>query len=182
MANEGHIIVKKGRGRPSKGDPRSVSRFYRPVDGKSARPVFCYPGRVDGLRDEVKSMEQALEHGMVTPERKMEYEQRLKNRKKKLTEMEASFSNAVKVINEDKDAWIARREELKNQIIEQTPTRKDYEMHRVNPHAVLRREKHGEKDKRPLEEVKREYTIISRALQAAGDDFESNHSFLQKEK
>lgn len=177
MANEGHIIVKKGIGKQN-----IRKRFFRPVDGKSARPAFCYPRRAQMLREEVRSMERTMDSGYVTAERKMMYEQELKKRKKKLVDIEDSFTNAAKVIKEDPDTWMARREELGNAISDGTPTRKDVQQRRVNPHANLRREKMGERDKAPLEELKREYVIISRAFQAAGEDVESNHSFLQKEK
>lgn len=177
MANEGHIFIKRGEGKQN-----IRKQFFRPIDGKSARPVFCYPRRTENLREEVRGMERSLESGYVTSERKMMYELKLKERKKKLNAIEASFGNAAQVIKEDPDAWIARRDELATAIEDQTPTRKDVELRRVNPHAVLRREKTIEKGSMPLEEIKREYTIISRAFQAAGEEMESNHSFLQKEK
>lgn len=177
MANAGHIIVKKGEG-----DFNIRKQFFRPIDGKSSKPAFCYPRRTETLREEVRSMERALKGDYVTAERRMAYEQNLKKRKARLEKIEDSVENAKRVINADKDGWVKRRDKLAHAIAEQTPTRKDYQQRRVNPHAVLRHEKQGAKGSPPLELLKREYTIVSRALQAAGEDAESNHSFLQKEK
>jgi hypothetical protein len=177
MANPGHIIVKKG-----KGDYNIRKKFFRPVDGKSAKPAFCYPKRTETLRAEVRGMQRSLDGGFVAPERRMAYEQTLKQRKKKLETIEDSFTNAKRVIDSDKDGWSKRRDKLATAIAEQTPTRKEYAERRVNPHTILRQEKQGLKGCLPLEGIKREYTIISRALQAAGEEAESDHSFLQKEK
>ena len=93
-----------------------------------------------------------------------------------------SFEIAKKAIESNKDGWKTRRDNLAERIAEMTPTRDDELKRRVNPHAVLRREKQGEKDQPPLEKMKREYTVISRAFQAAGEFEEANHSFLQKDK
>lgn len=177
MANAGHIIVKKGEG-----DYNIRKKFFKPIDGKSSKPVFCYPQRTEILREEVRGMENALKGDYVTAERRMAYELNLKEQKQRLAKIDDSFENAKRVINEDKDGWSKRRDDLAASIAEQTPTRKDYHEKRVNPHKVLRHEKQGAKGGPPLESLKREYTIISRALQAAGEDAESNHSFLQKEK
>jgi len=176
MANEGHIIIKKGGGR------YSTKQFFSPVDKGSSRPAFCYPRRAEHLKEELNSMQRNLDRGMIGPERKMAYEQRKKQLEERVGEIDASFDKAKGIIEKNKDAWKARRDTLANEIREATPTREDVRTRRVNPHSVLRKEKIGDKGSAPLEQKKREYTIISRAFQAAGDYEESNHSFLQKDK
>ena len=176
MANNGHIIIKKNSGK------YTTSQFFRPIDKGSSKPAFCFPRRGDALREEHASMKRNLNRDMVSPERKMVYEQKMNQLGKRVSEIEASSQAAKKIINADKDGWAARREELANAIAEQTPTRDDVRKRKVNPHAVLRREKEGEKGSSPLEEIKRDYTIISRAFQSAGEYEEANHSFLQKDK
>ena len=176
MANDGHIIVKKSKGRFGTG------QFFNPVDKGSAKPAFCYPRRAQGLREELSQMERALKEGQVDPERKMAYELKAKQIRERMVEIDDSFKNAKTIIDKDPDAWKTRRDNLGNEIEERTPSRDDVRKRRVNPHAILRQEKQGSGDKKPLEQLKREYTIISRAFQARGDFEEANHSFLQKDK
>jgi hypothetical protein len=176
LANETHIIVKKGA------DRFATKQFFRPVDKGSSKPAFCYPRRADALKEEHASMKRNLKRDMVSPERRMVYEQKMNQLGKRVKEIDESFDGAKKIIEKDKDAWKTRRENLAAKISEGTPTRDDVRKKKVNPHAVLRREKQGENGQASLEEMKREYTIISRGFQAAGDYEESNHSFLQKDK
>ena len=170
--NAGHIIVK---GSKTKGEPeqnmKSVSRFFMPVDKGSAKPAFCYPKHRQDLKEEVRGMEKALEDGNVSSERKMKYKMDLKEKKTRLDEILESGANAKKIIAEDKDYWVKRRLACEELIAKGTPTRKDVKNRVVNPHAILRREK-----KEGLENIKREYQIISSAM---GE--ESNVSFLQKD-
>jgi hypothetical protein len=168
MANEGHIIVKNKR---PDGRKINISRFFRPIDKGSAKPAFCYPHRRASLQDEVNRMEKILEGGHISSDRKMAFEIKLNERKERLDKINASFDGAEKVISEDKDAWAKYRQDLAKEISEGMPSRQDERERRVNPHRVLKNEKRG------LENKKRQYIIISRAM---GE--ESNVSFLQKEK
>jgi hypothetical protein len=176
LANEGYIISKK------KGGRYGTSQFFRPVDKGSSKPAFCYPRRAEALKEEHASMKRNLDRNMVSPERKMVYEQKMKQLGKRVEQIEESFEGAKEIIEKDKDAWETRRNNLAAKISEQMPTRDDEQKRKVNPHAVLRKEKQGERGEQPLEATKREYTIISRAFQAAGDYKEANHSFLQKDR
>ena len=183
MANEGHIIIKKSGEQvaPQKGR-YGTSQFYKPVDKGSSKPAFCYPRRADALKREYRTMEKNLDMGHITPERKMAYAQKMKQLGNRIGEIDESFNNAKEIIESNKDGWKSRRDNLAEKISELTPTRDDVMKRRVNPHSVLRREKSGEKGSQPLEKMKREYTVISRAFQAAGEHEEANHSFLQKDK
>ena len=182
MANEGHILIKK-----SAEEKRSVGRFgmnqfFRPVDKGSAKPAFCYPRRTEHLKEELHRMERVLEEGKIDPERRMGYELKAKKVRERVGLIDESFENAKAIIDKDPDVWKTRRDNLATEIAERTPTREAVRNRTVNPHAVLRDEKNGTNGTRPLEELKREYTIISRAFQARGDYEEANHSFLKKDK
>jgi len=182
-ANAGHIIVKGGSEKPRQSQGRySMSQFFHPVDKGSSKPAFCYPRRAQGLKEELSQMERNIKEDRVDPERRMGYELKAKQIKERVSLIDDSFKNAQEIIDKNPDAWKTRRENLATEIRERTPTRNDKEKRRVNPHGVLRDEKIGSGDQRPLEDVKREYTIISRAFQARGDYEEANHSFLQKDK
>jgi hypothetical protein len=175
MANEGHIIVKKSK------HGYGMKQFFRPVDKGSAKPAFCYPRRAEGLREELRTMERNLEQGNVDPERKMAYEQKAEQIRKRVSEIDASFENAKSIIDKDPDKWLKRRDVLAEEIADRMPTKDDVRKRRVNPHRVLREEKEGTRGSQPLEQLKREYTIISKAFQARGDFEDSNSSFLQKD-
>jgi len=153
-----------------------------PVDKGSAKPAFCYPRRAQGMVEELNQMKRNLKEGHVDPERKMAYELKVKQIEERVSLIDQSFANAKEIIDKAPDAWKTRRENLAAEIAERTPSRDDVRKRRVNPHGNLRNEKVGGAGQRPLEEVKREYTIISRAFQARGDYEEANHSFLQKDK
>ena len=183
MANEGHILIKKSGAEvaPQKGR-YGTSQFYKELDKGSSKPAFCYPRRTQVLKEELHTMEKNLDMGHITPERKMAYAQKMKQLKNRVDEIDESFANAKNIIESNKDGWKSRRDNLAEKISEMTPTRDDVAKRRVNPFAVLRREKQGEKGSKPLEKMKREYTVISRAFQAAGEHEEANHSFLQKDK
>jgi len=159
-----------------------MKQFFKPVDKGSAKPAFCYPRRSKGLSESYDTMKKTLDNGYVDPARKMAFEQKMKTLKDRIDSINESHANASAIIKKDKDGWTKRRDELAQAISEQTPTRDDVKKRRVNPHSVLRREKQGEKGNLPLEQIKREFTIISRAFTASGDYEEANHSFLQKDK
>ena len=182
-ANDGHIIIKKSGDKvaPQKGR-YGTSQFYKSIDKGSSKPAFCYPRRAKVLKEELNTMKKNLDMGNITPERKMAYAQKVKQLENRVSEIDESFNGAKEIIESNKDGWKTRRDNLAEKISDLTPTRDDEIKRRVNPHAVLRREKQGEKGSAPLEKMKREYTVISRAFQAAGDYEEANHSFLQKDK
>lgn len=174
---------KRGPGRPPKEDSgespkESIGRvhkedyrvFFGPLDKGAAKPAFCYPERVRILKEEVRKMEKNLEMGYISPERKMAYEGRLKERRARLDGINEGTANAQKVIAADPDFWVKRRKELAKEIRGAMPSRKDVEKRRVNPYRVNKMEKSG------LGELKKEYIVISRAL---GE--ESNTSFLQRD-
>lgn len=185
MANEGYIFVKKAESehkRPQTTGRWSTKQFFTPVDKGSAKPAFCYPNRAERLQEEYLSMKRNLDEGNVDPERKLAYKLKTEKIGERLDLINSSFETAREIINKAPDSWIKRRETLAEEIAARTPTRDDVVKRRVNPHSNLKNEKQGTKDKRPLEQVKREYTIISRALQARGEDVDANTSFLQKDK
>jgi hypothetical protein len=183
MANEGHIIIKGGSEKPRQSQGRfGMNQFFREVDKGSAKPAFCYPRRTEGLKEELSQMERNIKDGNVDPERKMGYELKAKKIQERVDLINESFKSAKEIIDKNPDAWKTRRDNLATEISDRTPSRDDKRKRRVNPHGILRDEKVGSSGKRPLEDVKREYTIISRAFQARGDYEESNHSFLQKDK
>ena len=186
MANEGFIFVKKAENEHKQ--PQSTGRwgtrqFFMPVDKGSAKPAFCYPRRAEAMQDEYRSRKKVLDSGAMDKEEgKMAYELKTKQIGERLEDIYGSFEKAREIIDKAPDSWSKRRETLAEEIKERTPTRDDKIKRRVNPHAVLREEKIGTGTNRPLEEVKREYTIISRALQARGEEAETDSSFLQKDK
>jgi len=163
MANAGHIIVKNS-------DKKSYKQFFSAIDKGSAKPSFCYPSRRRDLEEEVKSMERAIDMGSVSGERRMQFENVLKTKKDRLETIHQAHEDAKKVMEQDKDYWAKRRDELATKIADKTPTRKDVKDRRVNPHTVLKREKSG------LGEMKTEYQVISRLMEE-----ESNVGFLQKD-
>lgn len=166
--------VKVGDVAPGESPGRVYSRDYRtfwgPHDKGAAKPAFCYPQRIDNLREEVRSMERNLEMGYISPERKMAYEARLKERKDRLESINEHTERVHQNINKDKDWWVRRRKELAEQIKAGQPSLKDIEKRRVNPYRIAKMEKSG------FGEIKKEYIVISRAL---GE--ESNISFLQRD-
>jgi len=180
VANEGHIIVKKGKEERQQ-NIYGMKQFFNPIDKGAAKPAFCYPRRAQGLREEAVTMKRNLDSGMVSAEQKMSYELKLKKINERVSLIDESFENAKQIIDKDPDRWKNRRETLAEEIKERTPSRDQKQKRRVNPHSILRDEKVGGNGKIALEKLKREYTIISRAFQARGDYEESNHSFLQKD-
>lgn len=165
MANEGHIFVK-GKGKTN------VRNFFMPVDKGSNKPAFCYPKRIDALREEVKTMRKNLENNNLTGDRVVSYRQKVEAREKRLAEIEASRTNADELVKTSGKELEERRAYLAEFISENTYTREDEAKGRVNPFRNLKKEK-----EEGLEAAKKEYIIISRAL---GE--ESNVSFLQKDK
>jgi hypothetical protein len=163
MANKGHIIIKGDK-------TKDIQRFYTPVDKGSSRPAFCYAKKVENFREDVASMRRAIDQGRVVGERKMQFEQKLAQKTKRLREIEDNCKNAKAIIKEDPDGWAKRREELAEIIKNETPAYSDEKKRKVNPHAILKAEKGG------LGQARKEYVIISRAM-----DEESNTSFLQKD-
>jgi len=164
-------LQKKGSVKPP--DPEN-EKDYRNWWGKddkgAAKPAFCYPQRVENLREEVKSMQRNLDMGFVSAERKMAYETRLKERKDRLNSIDSDTAKTRKSLNKNKDYWVERRKELGEQIRSAMPSRDDVKKKRVNPYKIAKMEKEG------LGDLKKEYIVISRAL---GE--ESNISFLERD-
>ena len=160
---------KRGPGRPPASD-KDYRTWWGEVDKGAAKPAFCYPQRVDNLREEVRSMERNLERGYVSAERKMAYESRMKERKERLEKIEANTKRVKQTIGKDKDYWANRRKELGEKIRSAMPSRSDVRKRRVNPYKIAKMEKEG------LGEMKKEYIVISRAL---GE--ESNIAFLERD-
>jgi hypothetical protein len=169
MANNGYIIVKGGDGRKAE-DRRTYKQFYGPVDKGSNKPAFCYPQRKQNMEEEVRSMERALDMGVVTGDRRMQFEASLRQKKDRLDAIGESTENAKKLFEKDKDQWVNRRKELAEEISNGMPSRKDVKDRRVNPHRVLKDEKSG------LGEKKKEFIVLSRLMEE-----ESNVSFLQRD-
>ena len=120
-------------------------------------------------------MQRVLDQGHITADRRMDFENKLKQHQARLDALRENKDNAAKIINEDPDAWAKRRKELAEEISNSMPSRKDVNKKRVNPFRNLKKEKSG------LEAKKKEYIIISKAMQAAGHDVDSNISFLEKD-
>ena len=177
-AHAGHIIVKgdkKGEAPSQRRSPMNTRRFFTQVDKGSSRPAFCLPRHMDAFKETTEQMERALEGGHITADRRMDFEAKLKQHQNRLAELQANKQNAANIINEDPDAWHKRRNELAEEIRDAMPSRTDNVKKRVNPFSNLKREKSG------LEAKKQEYIIISKAMQAAGHEVESNVSFLEKD-
>lgn len=162
MAHGGYIIVKGEK----KGDYRD---FYgqsdRNREGRivANKPTFTYGRRVDDLAEEVRSMEKALELGVVASDRRLEFELRYKGLKKKLDGIRDDETKANELLEKNKDAVYARFKELQEIISHGTPSKKDYKEGRVSPHKVLRDEKSG------LGEMKKEYMILAAMLGEPSD-------------
>jgi hypothetical protein len=184
MANEGHIIIKGGSEKPRQNSGRWGTKqfFMDNLDKGSSKPAFCYPRRSEGLKEELQQMDRNIKEGRVDPEQQMSYQLKAKKIRERVDLINESFENAKTIIDKAPDSWKTRRDTLAKEIADRTPTRDDKRKRRVNPHAILREEKVGSDGKRPLGDLKKEYTIISRAFQARGDYEEANHSYLEKDK
>jgi hypothetical protein len=167
MANEGHIIIKSGKG----DRPYSYRDFYGPLDKGAAKPSFCYPSRKQDLKEEIEKCEKILANGYIGKDKEMEFRVSLKNKQKRMGEIETQEADARKLFTENEDVLRKRRETLAKEITGSMPSREAVKKKLVNPHATLKKEKGG------LEDKKREFVILSRL---AGE--ESNLNFLQKDK
>jgi len=167
MANAGHIIIKDG----DKSRKATYRDFYGPLDKGSAKPSFCYPKKKELLREEIEKTQKAIDSGYIAKDREMAMKIKLKEKRERLNKISEQEESAKKLFNSNKDAWMARREALKEEIANGMPTLTDVKKRRVSPHAVLRKEK-----KEGLEDKKREFMVISKL---AGE--ESNVSFLQRD-
>lgn len=156
------IIVKKGR-------PKDFRKFFGPLDKGANKPSFCYPGRIERLREEVSNMEKALDNKHVPPDHEQVFRQRFKTRKERLDKIMEHSKEAKAHFNEDPDYWKGRFTELKEEIRKTMPSRKDVKEKRVNPHSVLKQEKSG------FEEKKREFMVLGKLLEE-----ETNISHLQR--
>jgi len=167
MANEGHIIIKTG----DKTRKATYRDFYGPLDKGSAKPSFCYPRKKEMLKEEIEKTQKAIDSGFIAKEREMAMKIKLKEKRERLDKLSEQENSAKKLFKENKDAWIARREHLKEEIANNMPTRDAVIKRRVSPHAVLRKEK-----KEGLEDKKREFVVISRLAEE-----EPNTAFLQRD-
>lgn len=154
MAHEGHIIVKKDK-------PVDYRNFYGRMDRNqkgevvSNRPTFAYPTRVRDLEEEVASMKRVLDGNMVSSDRRMEFELRYKELKKKVDGIRGDEAAAMKHLEDNKDAYYSRFKELQEIIKNGMPTKKDIKERRISPHRVLREEKGG------FGALKKEYQILA---------------------
>lgn len=175
MAHEGNIIIKGDKKGGPRTNPRNIRQFFTAVDKGSSRPAFCLPRHFAAFKETADQMKRALDMGYITPDRKMAFEEKYRQHQERLAELKHNKENAAYIIKEDPDAWAKRREELATEISESMPTATDSRKKRVNPFRNLKKEKDG------LEAKKQEYIIISRAMQAAGYDVDSNISLLEKD-
>lgn len=167
----GGYIVSKGGDARKHSDRKTYRQFFSPtVDKGSAKPSFCYPRRKLDLEEEVKSMERSIEMGNVSGDRRLTFENSLKQKKDRLNAINQAHSDAKNLLETDKDAWVERRKEIASEIRNATPSKKDVKDRRVNPHTVIKNEKAG------LGELKKEYQVLSRLI---GE--ESNVEFLQRD-
>ena len=166
MANEGHIIIKKGSGKTD------VKRFYSTLDKSDSKPAFCYPKRRDDFAANVRRMEKNLEKWLVPGEAIDSYKQKLKKHKDRLTQIDDSRVKADEIVKKDRDVLVDRYNKLAEHITaESIPREIENDVRRVNPHTNLKKELGG------LGQFKKEYTILGRAL-----GLESNTDFLKRDK
>lgn len=166
-ANSGYIIVKGESG----GKRATYRDFYGSLDKGAAKPSFCYPKRIEALKEDISKMERALDFGQIPKEREMETKVTLRTKQARLDKINEEGSAARTLFEENKDGWMKRRESLREEISESIPTREAVSKRMVNPHSTLQKEKGG------LEAKKKEFIVLSRL---AGE--ESNISYLQKDK
>lgn len=150
--------------------PEDHKMFWGPLDKGANKPSFCYPDREQVLKNEVADMERNLAMGYVSQDRRLAFESTLKAKKERIDGLAANTRRVRNMVNDNKDAWAKRRDELGKEIRNAMPSRKDVEKRRVNPHRVAKAEMGG------LGALKKEFIVISRAL---GE--ESNVSFLQRD-
>lgn len=164
---------------------RSAKEFFRDHDKGSARPAFCYPSSVRAFKEEASKLEKLFRDRMVHPTREVELSEKLRSMKQRISEIDKQAAEVKKEMKADPDYWDGRRKELAEMIKEYTPSKSTRKKKLVSPREILSREK-GTKGKLPklehggdsmsLEEAKKEYMIISRAM-----DEESNISYIEKE-
>jgi hypothetical protein len=167
--NSGYIIVKSKDS--DKVQKLGFRAFFGPQDKGSAKPSFCYPRAKDSLKEDIHSIESALENGYYAPNKKLSLQADLRTKKKKLDAINEQEVNAKRLFDDNKDACMKRRTELQEEIRESMPTEKEVKKRHVNPYRNL------EKEQRGLKEKKLEYVVLSHL---AGE--ESNTSFLQREQ
>ena len=167
--NSGYIIIKGKEG--EKVQKLGYRAFFGPQDVGSVKPSFCYPRAKDSLKEDIRSIENALDNGYYAPDKKLRLQADLKTKKKKLDSLNEQETNAKRLFDDNKDACMQRREALKDEIRESIPTEKEVKKRHVNPFRNLEKEQKG------LKEKKLEYIVLSHL---AGE--ESNTSFLQKEQ
>ena len=176
MAHEGHIYVKNDKKNEKQRDgSMNIRQFFTAVDKGSSRPAFCLPRHFEAFKETTVQMRRALDNGFVAPDRKMAIEEKYRQHNERLKSLEDNRANAAKIIKEDPDAWAKRRSELAEEISNSMPKRSEVNKKRINPFRNLKTEKSG------LEAKKQEYIIISKAMQAAGYDVDSNITFLEKD-
>jgi len=165
-----------------KSGTKDYRNFYHPVLDKGAhKPAFLYHGNVDDLKEEIRKGERALDMGFITPERKLTFKANVDKRKARLREIEDHGKEVRKAVQQNKDYWAKRYNELGEEIANRTPSKTAVRERRVNPHTRLKDEKGlgprtPGRPKRPLHDVKREYQVVGGIL---GE--ETNVGFLQKE-
>jgi len=167
MANAGYILIKDG----DKNKRCDYRAFYGPLDKGSAKPSFCYPTRKQDMKEEIDKMERAIGSGYIQKEREMEAKRKLNEKKKRLEGINEQEAAAKKLFNDNKDAWLKRREALAEELRDSMPSRDAVRKKIVNPFSVLKKEKGG------LEDKKREFIVLSRLAEE-----ESNITYLQRDK
>lgn len=166
---------------------REVARrgmdFFRDHDKGSARPAFCYPSAIQSLREEYDKIDRLLKdpHGVEASHRPVLEEKREKM-KQRLDSIDEQIQDVRKAVKADPDYWEKRHKELGEQIRDISPSKSQRKLKKVSAFRVNRMEK-GEKsiklstgEKFNLSEAKKEYQIISRAL-----DKESNVGMIEKD-
>ena len=159
------IIVKD----KEKSRQAGYKQFIGEVSKGSARPAFCNPGGIKKLKETIDDMKENLEVGNVSPEQRMKYKMNLKKHEDRLTDINDEKEMGLKIIKENPEYWVKRRDQLEKEIRAETPTRKDVKDKLVNPHTAYRKEMEGLRDK------KLEFQIISPLLNE-----DSDISYLQR--
>ena len=60
-SSAGYIIIKNGE----KSRRATYREFYGSLDKGAAKPTFCYPKRIETLKEDIAKVERALEFGQI---------------------------------------------------------------------------------------------------------------------
>jgi hypothetical protein len=181
MANEGHILIKRGRPKMKvEGQGRDYRKaFFHPKLDRDkhghyyARPWFTRCEKdIEDLQDAVKRDEEALTFNFASsPQVRETIAANLSRNKDRLDKIEESKANAEKELSEHGAEWKQRREDLKALIRELNPSRKDIKERRITPGIVAKRQQEtvpvkdlSTGEDMTFDDAKKEFIVLSRIL------------------